>query len=231
MGDTPSGVRTPLDRSGIPGRAPVGRIAALVLATATATAADLAVRDLTLALETEPVELDWSVANGDTTLSGEDELASHAALVGGVRWSLARRGGAFGALIGAEAALGQGRFDPSGTLSWGEARLLAGGAWTPWQDWCVQGVVRAGAGISRLEFDRTDAFDGFAASGTHVVVAPEVALVWAPAGALRIWGGAGWRVARTPATGGGLDLEIEQSGPTLAIGLGWGFSEAPGALE
>jgi hypothetical protein len=207
------------------------RIGCCMLAAAQAIAADLVVRDLTLAIESEPTELDWQVERPGLTLSGSDEFATHGAVVGGLRWSVAGNGAAFGLIYGIEAALGRGDLERGGGLTWAEGRALLGAGWAIAPEWSLLALARAGAGYSEMSIEATAAGDAFTAAGTHLSGGPELALVWSPPGALRVWGGAGWRVSRTPVSGGGLDLSIEQSGPTISLGIAWGLSEAPGALE
>jgi len=204
---------------------------AIILLAAAAPAADLVNRDLTLALETEPTAFSWSVTRDGVRTTGSDAFTSHLAVVGGGRYSVTSPGSGVGLVIGVEGALARTTIDPSGELWWSEGRLVAGAGWAPLQGLTLGAVLRTGVGLDRMSVGGSQAFTTFDASGGHLAVAPELSLGWDVRRNLRLSIGAGWRWSRTTLTGHGVEIGIDQSGPTLSLGLAWALSDVPPSLE
>jgi hypothetical protein len=191
------------------------------------TAADLVVRDATLAIEREPTTFDWALG----PYAGDDAFTSHLGLVGGLRWSFAPRAGSLGLILGAEAAIGDGTFADGGSLRWSETRAVAGLGWAPATRWTVQVVARAAAGVDRLDLDLGQAGGSATGDGTHLAWTPEAGLWWDAGDAWRLGVAAGWRWSDTSIATNAGDLELSQSGPTLAVTVAWSLTRAPGSLE
>lgn len=193
--------------------------ACCVLAASALSAGDVAWR---LGIESEPVAYRWSVERAGIRMRGEDEFARHAGMIGGAHLATPLDG-RWMFIVGAEAAAGEARDGALGGLRWGELRLVQGLACRIAPRLEATLLLRGGGGLDRFEASGSSAASAIDADGRHAAIAAELGAVLALSTRLALTAGAGWRASqahlRDDAAGTGVC--IDQSGPTVSLGLSW----------
>lgn len=92
-------------------------------------------------------------------------------------------------------------------------------------------LVGAGYGIGRFTLDGGGRFDDFSADGPVMEYNATLGAQWRLSHRWRLSAEVGWRATEGDFSGGGFDFDIEQSGPTAFLGLGFRIDPRPPRLE
>lgn len=209
----------------------IRQLLACGLLTATATAAELTVRDLRLGVATRPSDFDFTVTSPLAEVSGTDAFDGGLSIEGGVRWSFAPTGNSLGLVAGADLALdGQG-YDSGDGLATVWLKAAAGLGWAATDQLTVLAEGLVGYGLSDLSLPATGSTAVYEADGTSVAYEGRLTGTWQFTRGFNAGVMLGWLVAEHDLAGEDSDLTIDQSGWYAGLVFGWRIDDVPPPLE
>jgi hypothetical protein len=208
------------------------RILVLIAAcgAASLSASELVIRDLRLAGGARSTGFDFTEHGTTVDRSGHDAFDSGWALEGGGRWSFARVGDAFGAVLGADAIL-ETLPHGGGGLNTTWLRLCAGGGWAIDDHWTM--TVDAGvlAGLSLMKHPASASADGSTATGSATGYDLRLGAVYLLNRRIGLGVHAGWLNASHKLSDNRMDYTYARSGWICGLEVAWRFTTIPAALE
>jgi len=207
------------------------RSALLLALIASVPAAELAVRDVRLGIATRPADFDFTVTTPLVSGSGSDAFDGGLSVEGGLRWSFARTGDAFGLIAGADLAMdGQGYEDGDGLATmW--AKAAGGFGWAVNDQLTLMAEGLIGYGLSDLSLPATSSAAAYTADGTATAYEARVTGTWQFTRDFNAGLMVGWLVADHDLSGDDSELTIEQSGWYAGVVFAWRINDLPLPLE
>jgi hypothetical protein len=193
--------------------------------------AELVARDLFVTLDSEPTAFTYTAEGPTGTRSGDDAFDSGFGLSVGLRWSLTPSGSPLGLVAGAD--LGATNYvyqDGAANLTAG-ARVVLGAGWAFNDSWELLLEPTVEYGWARFNFPATTSYPSLTAQGSYLGFGVRANAVWRINDDWALMGAVGWKRLTDDLSGGGIDLELVQSGPCFSIGALYRFSTAPTRIE
>lgn len=203
----------------------------LLALAAGSAAAELAVRDLRVSVETRPTDFDYEYTAPLVSRSGTDGFDAGLGLSIGGRWSLSRPGSALGLVVGGDVSLDAQRYQGADGLATTWARLATGIGWSPSDRWTLLAEGGFLYGRSSISLPGTAAAPVFNASGDSTGYDVRLSGMRQIDRRLALSGTVGWLSMTHDLSEGDNTLRLNQAGWFAGIGLVWRFTDAPARLE
>ncbi len=205
----------------------------LCLSTASALgAAELVMRDLVLNLEFLPAAFDYTLTDSNGTREGSDEFDSALGIAVGGRYSFAGPGDSHGFIVGGELCAAQyASSDPDGHLTTYGARVEGGYGLALSDRWTVAALIDVGYGLATYDLTGGSSFPSLSASGSALSYGAGLGVGFAVTERVLVGCDVGYQIRSLSLAGSGIDIELEQSGLRVALGLTYRFSARPRPLE
>jgi hypothetical protein len=201
----------------------------LAMLMATLAGAELIIADLRLGAVWEPAAFAYHYRDAVGARTGTDSFAHPLGVTLGGRTALGRPGSPWGLVLAVDLAAGAGGYGGTTAWRWAEARGGAGVGYACTARWSI--ALLAEGGLGRAALDVPDGIAaGFTADGTarsHALVA-EASWLAAPRWRWTL----AMRVAQREAelADGERQLDVQQRGLAIALGLAWVVSPRPRRL-
>jgi hypothetical protein len=197
---------------------------------ASLSASELVIRDFRLAGGARSTAFDYTVRGATVDRSGSDAFDSGWALEGGGRWSFARVGDPFGAVVGADLILETLPYSGGGlSTSW--LRLCAGGGWAIDHRWTMTAEVGALAGLSTTNVSDSIRADGSTATGSATGYDLRLGATYMWNRRIGVGAHAGWLIASHKLSDDWMDYTYHRSGWICGLEVVWRFTTVPAGLE
>lgn len=202
-----------------------------LFALATLPAAELAIRDVHVALTNRPSDFDFDLKSSTAKISGSDSFDGGLSLEVGGRWSFTRTGDSVGLVAGLDLAADAQSYGGGDGLStlWGRGALGVG--WAVADRVTLIGEGLAGYGLSTLSLPATSQTAAFEADGNATSFEARVTGLWQFTRSFGAGLSAGWLIASHDLTGNAIDLTLDQNGWYVGLTASWRISDSPPALE
>jgi len=186
---------------------------------------ELLVRDLRLSVGSAPADFDYELRDDLASTSGSDAFDDTWQVGLRAAWSWSGPGRSWGPIVGAELIYEQASFG-AGAYDQVALRGLAGLGWQPGDDWTLSALAVLGAG--RPSFEVPVATGGtIATAGASAQTGLLLGLEWAPSRTWRLGIEVGWSEEAATLSGDDVELELQRSGLSAAIGVTWVWSRQP----
>lgn len=206
------------------------RVAALLLALAGAAAAEVARRDLQLAVGAADPDFAYTLDAPVARFAGEDAFDRVVEVRPGGRWAIARPGSAWAPLLGADLTILDAGLPGGGMRAYGLA-AAAGLTWAPAGRHSLDAEAWFGRARASLDLDTADG-GRLSGAGDQDGLGMRLRWLWSPS---RHWSWgieAGWqRRTATIAGDAGRSLRLDAAGFAGGLVLAWRPSARPAGLE
>lgn len=193
--------------------------------------AELVARDLFLTLDSEPTSFTYTADGPTGTRTGDDAFDSGFGLSVGLRWSLTPAGSPLGFIAGIDLGATNYRYQDSAANLTAGARVVLGAGWAFSDRWELLIEPTVEYGWARFRFPATASYPSLTADGSYVGYGLRANTVWRLNDEWAVMGAVGWKRLVDDLSGGGIDLELVQSGPCVSLGVLYRFSAAPTRIE
>jgi hypothetical protein len=206
------------------------RVVVPLLLAAVAGSAEVARRDLLLAVEQVDGGFTYELRSPVGSFTGEDAFERMTFLRLGGRWAWASAGGAIAPLIGGDLVLCDATL-PGGGLSATGAEMCAGATWAITPRWSLDGEALLGAHLATLSLPGGAGADLEADgvllhSGLRLRLLGNLTRHWS------LGGEGGWRTWGGDLTSSdGREASLSGTGFSIGVVLAWRPSARPGSLE
>ena len=205
--------------------------ALIALGSSLLPGAEFVIYDAGAALEAGPQNFHYQIANGTTSLEGDDTASSHLGLRVGLAKSFSPRGSSVGPILGGDLVLR--RLDLGGGSI--DNRLgfevTPGVGWAPHDRWQILLFGVAGIGLERLTRTASAGYDSASASGRWTSLGVRLRVQWALKRRWWVGGELGFTDAPGTIAGDGLDQEVRPRGLGFALTMMYRIDLTPTRLE
>jgi hypothetical protein len=196
-----------------------------------ASDAELVTRDLFVTFDSEPTSFTYTADGPTGTRTGDDAFDSGFGLSAGLRWSFTPSGSPLGLVAGADLGATNYRYqDGAANLTVG-ARVVLGAGWAFSDRWELLIEPTVEYGWASFKFPATPSYPSLTANGSYLGFGVRANAIWRIDDDWAVMGAIGWKRLTNDLSGGGIDLELVQSGPCISIGALYRFSTAPTRIE
>lgn len=209
----------------------LGRTVLVCLTSSVLGAAELVMTDLNLGIESLPTAFDFTIRDGGSTRSGDSEFDFGFGLGARAVYAFSSPGSAGAFFVGGALALGGYTYEEDGTYAVAMARAVAGYAYAFDDQWTLEVSPWAGYGLGRLHIPGAGVSEDHDVDGTVVDYGAHLGVTYALSRSWLVGARIGWQVTDADLSGDGLDVTLEQSGPTAFLGIVYRFGGAPPAIR
>jgi hypothetical protein len=206
-------------------------ICVLALLIQSASAAELVVRDATLAIEFLPTDMTYNFSDPSLSSSGSDGFESHYGIAAGARYSFAGAGDKHGFVVGGAITAAQASYGSVGHLSSFGLRAEGGYAWAFRDNWIVSGIANVSYGVSSFDITSNSVIPAVSASGDYLGYGASVEISYAISDVFHVGLSGGWGHYGHDLSGGNLTMKLDNDGTMMAIGFSYRLSNSPRSLE
>lgn len=208
------------------------RAIVLVILVSSLPAAELVVRDLRVGVDLLPLDFDYTLKDSTGSRSGTDVFARNVGISIGGRYSLARIGDSHGTIVGMDLSVARAEYAPAdGVISTYALAGELGYGWAMSDAVTVMGTGRIGLGVAHGTFNGAGSFASYAPSGPLGEYGLRAGVLWTVTDTIILDGTLGWRHAVTRMTSDGRDLDLDNGGLLVSVGMAWRFTSSPWRLE
>lgn len=198
---------------------------------ATAGAAELVQRDLTLELVEEPTHFSYTLTDPTTTRTGSDSFQQNIGLRVGGRYSFAGAGDASSLVVGAAIEVAQASYGSEGHFTQYGLRLHGGYGWAITDHWSIAANLGLGYVAANLDLQASNAFPGVAGSGNGYRYGLVVDGDYSISDTVTVMALVGYEGERVRVHGSGVNIDLAPAGVVAALGFAYRFSAAPRPVE
>lgn len=204
----------------------------LVMAvSASLDASELVMTDIHLGMESLPTAFDFTIRDGASTTEGDSEFDYGFGLGGRAVYAFSSPGSQGAFFLGGAFALGGYTYGDDGTYAVGMARAIGGYAYAFNDRWTMEVSPWIGYGLGRLHIPGGHVSDDHDVDGTVIDYGAHLGVTYALSRSWLIGARIGWQVSEAELSGDGLEVELQQSGPTAFLGIVYRFSGAPPSIR
>ncbi len=194
-------------------------------------ASELVMTDVNLGIESLPTAFDFTIRDGASSTTGDSEFDYGFGLGGRMVYAFSSPGAPGAFFLGGSLALGGYTYDEDGTYAVGMARAVGGYAYAFNDQWTVEVSPWIGYGFGRLHIPGGGVSDDHDVAGTVFDYGAHLGVTYALSRSWLVGARVGWQVAEADLSGDGLEVALEQSGPTAFLGIVYRFSGAPPSIR
>lgn len=203
----------------------------LACAVASSQASELVMTDVNLGIESLPTAFDFTVTDSNSSRTGDSEFDLGFGLGARAVYAFSSPGAQGAFFFGGALALGGYTYEDNGTYAVGMVRAVGGYAYALNDQWTVEVSPWIGYGLGQLHIPGAGVSDDHDVAGTVVDYGAHLGVTYALSRAWLIGARVGWQVAKADLSGDGLEVDLEQSGPTAFLGIVYRFGGAPPAIR
>lgn len=216
----------------LPRALPLGALAlAVALLPGGLSAAELVQRDLILSVGEQPTAFTYTLSDPTSSRQGSDSFSQNVGVEVGGRYSLAGAGDASSLVLGGALVANQAGYGSSGHYTGYGLRLDGGYGWAISDAWSVGGRLELGLGLATFDLQAGDAFPAVSTSGSTISYGVAVDVDYALSDTFTALLEVGYLRTDAKLSGGGVDLNIDTTGFSFALGIAYRFSVAPRPVD
>lgn len=204
---------------------------ALSAAASALAGSELVMSDLNLGIESLPTAYDFTVRDGASTRSGDSEFDYGFGLGARAVYAFSSPGARGAFFVGGALALSGYTYEDNGTYAVGMARAIGGYAYSFDDRWTAEISPWIGFGLGRLHIPGDGVSDDHDVDGTVFDYGAHLGVTYALSRSWLVGARVGWQVSEADLSGDGLEVTLEQSGPTVFLGIVYRFGGAPPAIR
>jgi hypothetical protein len=190
-------------------------------------AAEVVLSDLRFGLESLPTSFTYHVHDGGSEDSGSSTFQFGFGLAGRGVYAFGAPGSSGAFFVGGALDLQAYTYDGSGRYDVAMLRALGGYAYAFDDRWTAEICPFVGAGLGSFRIPGNDLFQPITTSGHVFDYGIDVGVSYALSRHWLIQARAGWLVSTATLSGEGLDVTLDQSGPTGFLGVAYRFGGTP----
>jgi hypothetical protein len=194
-------------------------------------AAELAIKDLSLAIDVTGADFDYTLDGESGTASGGDAFDSAYALRLGSLWSLAGTGRNRGLVLGGELVLQQYTFPSDGDLLVYGLRAQAGYGIAFNDRLQLLIAPYLGYGLASLDLPATPGYAAFSGDGTTLEYGLRADIHYAFNEQFTLVCGLGYGLSTTDVSTDAVDISLDHDGFSFGLGLTWRWDVTPPLLD
>lgn len=207
------------------------RTISLSAVAALLSSSELVMTDLNLGIESLPTAFDFTIRDGTSTRTGDSEFDLGFGLGARAVYAFSSPGAAGAFFVGGALALGGYTYEDEGTYAVGMARAVAGYAYALDDQWTIEVSPWIGYGLGRLHIPGAGVSEDHDVDGTVLDYGAHLGVTYALSRSWLVGARLGWQVSEAELSGDGLEVDLEQSGPTAFLGIVYRFGGAPPAIR
>jgi hypothetical protein len=195
------------------------------------SASELVMTDLNLGIESLPTAYDFTLQDGTSSRSGSSEFDYGFGLSGRAVYAFSSPGANGAFFIGGALALGAYTYENSGTYNVAMGRFVGGYAYSFDDQWTAEVSPWAGLGYGKMFIPGNSISSDHQVAGQVYDYGIHVGVTYAMSRSWLMSARVGWQIAEADLSGEGLDLNLQQSGPTAFLGVIYRFGGAPPSIR
>ena len=199
----------------------------LLAGAASLPASEVVLSDLRFGLESLPTSFTYHVHDGGSEVSGSSTFQLGFGLAGRGVYAFGAPGSSGAFFVGGALDLQAYTYDGSGRYDVAMLRALAGYAYAFDDHWTAEICPFVGVGLGSFRIPGNDLFQPITTSGHVIDYGADIGVSYALSRHWLIQARAGWLVSTATLSGEGLDVTLDQSGPTGFIGVAYRFGGTP----
>lgn len=192
---------------------------------------ELVMADLDLGIESLPTAFDFTIHDGASTRDGSSQFDLGFGVGARAVYAFSAPGANGAFFLGGGLALGGYRYENAGTYEVAMVRAVAGYAYSFDDQWTCELSPWVGIGYGRLHIPGAGISADYDVAGRVLDYGAHLGVTYALSHAWLLNARIGWQVAAADLSGGGLEVELTQSGPTAFLGIVYRFGGAPPAIR
>ena len=203
----------------------------LMGATSLGSTSELVVRDIDTRFELLPTSFSYAIKDTNGSRSGDDAFKKAYGLAIGCPYSFAGAGDTHGFLAAGELAVNQATYGSIGHLTSYGLRVEGGYGYALNDDFMFSIMAIAGLGTATFDVTSNAEFNAFSASGLTMTYGLMLGSGYAINDNVLISAKLGYLSTSDKLSGGGVKIDLTNSGTFIAFGVSYRFSARPRPLE
>jgi hypothetical protein len=195
------------------------------------SAAELVQRDLLLTVGEQPTSFTYTLSDPTSSRQGSDSFSQNVGVEVGGRYSFAGAGDASSLVLGGALVANQASYGSSGHYTGYGLRVDGGYGWAISDAWSVGGRLELGLGLATFDLQAGDAFPALSTGGSTISYGVAVDVDYALSDTFTALLDVGYLRTDAKLSGGGVDLTVDTTGFSVAIGIAYRFSVAPRPVD
>ncbi len=194
-------------------------------------ASELVMTDINLGIESLPTAYDFTLQDGTTTRSGSNEFDYGFGLSGRAVYAFSSPGANGAFFVGGAIALVGYTFENSGNYYVAMGRLVGGYAYSFNDQWTGEISPWVGMGYGQMFIPGNSVSNDHNVDGTVNDYGMNIGVTYELNRSWLLSARVGWQIAEADLSGDGLNLNLQQSGPTVFLGVIYRFGGAPPSIR